>query len=362
MIRARIVLAAAEGATNTEIAAEVGVHVDTVRKWRRRFAAAGLPGLDDLPRSGRRRAFTPVQVAEVKALACTLPAETGQPLSRWSSADLATEAITRGLAETISAATVRRWLAADAIKPWQHRSWIFPRDPDFETKAARVLDLYARQWQGQPLGPDDYVISADEKSQLQALARRHRGQPPATRANPTRRVRVPARRHPGLLRRLRRPPRPRARPDRPQDRHRTLRPNLVAQVMTTEPYASARRVFWVVDNGSSHNGARSIERMQTAWPTATLVHLPIHASWLNQVEIYFSILQRKAINPNDFADLDQLSERILGFQDRYNTTATPFDWTYTRDDLNAFLHRLDLHDTRYPHTPHDPRRTYDRDH
>ena len=119
--------------------------------------------------------------------------------------------------------------------------------------------------------------------------------------------------------------------------------------MTTEPYASARRVFWVVDNGSSHNGARSIERMQTTWPTSTLVHLPVHASWLNQVEIYFSILQRKAITPNDFTDLDELSERIIGFQDRYNATATPFDWTYTRDDLNAFLHRLDLHDT--PHTP-----------
>ena len=130
-LRDRRQLAAADGAANTEIAAAVGVHVDTVRKWRRRFAMAGLPGLEDLARSGRRRRFTPVQVAEVKALACTLPAETGQPLSRWSSADLATEAITRQIAETISAATVRRWLAADAIKPWQHRSWIFPRDPDF---------------------------------------------------------------------------------------------------------------------------------------------------------------------------------------------------------------------------------------
>jgi hypothetical protein len=128
--------------------------------------------------------------------------------------------------------------------------------------------------------------------------------------------------------------------------------DLVAHVMTTEPYASAQRVFWVVDNGSSHNGQRSIKRMQTAWPTATLVHLPVHASWLNQVEIYFSILQRKAINPNDFADLDQLSEHIIGFHDRYNTTATPFDWTYTREDLNAFLHRLDL-----PNTPHTPAHT-----
>jgi transposase len=346
VVRARIVLAAAEGATNAGIAAEVGVHVDTVRKWRRRFLTAGLPGLEDRPRSGRRRGFTPVQVAEVKALACTLPAETGAPLSRWSSTELANEVISRGIAETISAATVRRWLASDAIKPWQHRSWIFPRDPDFAIKAARVLDLYARQWRGQPLGPDDYVISADEKSQLQALRRRHRGRPPGPER--TRRVEFEYRRggtlayfaaydvhHARVLGHI--APKTGIEPFE----------KLVAHVMTTEPYASARRVFWVVDNGSSHNGARSIERMHTTWPTATLVHLPIHASWLNQVEIYFSILQRKAINPNDFDGLDQLSERILGFQDRYNTTATPFDWTYTRDDLTTFLNRLDLNDTHH---------------
>ncbi|CAN5162536.1 IS630-like element ISMsm5 family transposase [soil metagenome] len=341
VIRARIVLAAAQGASNGAIAAELGVHVDTVRKWRRRFATEGLPGLDDLPRSGRPRVFTPVQVAEVKALACTLPAETGAPLSRFSSADLAAEAITRGLAETISAATVRRWLAGDAIKPWQHRSWIFPRDPDFAAKAARVLDLYARRWKGRRLRSDEYVISADEKSQLQALHRRDRGAPPAP--GQTRRVEFEYRRggtlayfaaydvhHARVLGQI--APKTGIEPFT----------ELVAQVMTTEPYASARRVFWVVDNGSSHNGARSVERMHTAWPTATLVHLPIHASWLNQVEIYFSILQRKAISPNDFTDLEHLAERIMGFQDRYNATATPFDWTYTRADLNAFLKRLDL--------------------
>ena len=269
VIRARIVLGAAEGAANTVIANEVGVHVDTVRKWRRRFATGGLAGLEDRPRSGRRRRFTPVQVAEVKALACTLPAETGAPLSRWSSTELASEVITRGIAETISAATVRRWLVADAIKPWQHRSWIFPRDPDFAIKAARVLDLYARQWEGQPLGPDDYVISADEKSQLQALARRHRGQPPAP--GRTRRVEFEYRRggtlayfaaydvhHARVLGQI--APKTGIEPFE----------KLVAEVMTTEPYASARRVFWVVDNGSSHNGARSIERMHTAWPNRDL--------------------------------------------------------------------------------------------
>ena len=342
VVRAQIVLAAAAEQPNEVIAVAVGVCVDTVRKWRRRFAARGLAGLDDLPRTGRPRRFTPVQVAQVKALACTLPAETGVPISRWSAAELAAEVITRGVLESVSPASVRRWLAADAIKPWQHRSWIFPRDPDFAVKAARVLDLYARHWGGRPLGPDEYVISADEKSQLQALRRRHPGLPPAP--GRTRRVEFEYTRG-GTLAYF-----------AAYDVHRAhvigqtapktgIAPftDLVAEVMTTEPYASARRVFWVVDNGSSHNGARSIERMHAAWPTATLVHLPVHASWLNQVEIYFSILQRKAISPTDFTDLDDLTARLLAFQQRYNTNAEPFDWTYTRDDLNAFLKRLADH-------------------
>ena len=342
VIRARIVLACAEGRTNAGIAADVGMHIDTVRKWRHRFHHHRLDGLADLPRSGRPPVFTAVQVAEVKQLACTLPAETQIPLSRWSSHELANEATRRGIADSMSASSVRRWLNADAIKPWQHRCWIFPRDPDFEVKAARVLDLYARTWQGQPLDEDDYVISADEKSQLQALHRRHPGLPPAP--GRTRRVEFEYRRGGTLAYMV------------AYDVHHarvmgTIAPKtgiepfteLVNHVMTTEPYASARRVFWVVDNGSSHNGWRSIQRMEQVWPTATLVHLPVHASWLNQVEIYFSILQRKAIHPTDFANLAELAQRILAFQDRYNTTANPFDWRYTRNDLNAFLRRIDQH-------------------
>jgi hypothetical protein len=103
-------------------------------------------------------------------------------------------------------------------------------------------------------------------------------------------------------------------------------------------------VFWVVDNGSSHAGQAAIDRMAAAWPTATLVHLPIHASWLNQVEIYFSVTQRKAISPVDFPDLHALAARILAFQDRYNSGSTPFDWTFTRTDLRALLDRMDMPD------------------
>ena len=113
--------------------------------------------------------------------------------------------------------------------------------------------------------------------------------------------------------------------------------------MTQEPYASANSVYWIVDNGSSHNGQRSIDRMSAAYPNARLVHLPVHASWLNQIEIVFSIIQRKVVKPADFADLAALGDRLLRFEHRYNETARPFDWRFTRDDLAEMLERLEAH-------------------
>lgn len=339
VLRARIVLAAAEGVANGQIARDIGVCEDTARRWRHRFCLQRLDGLKDRPRSGRPRVFTPVEVAEVKALACSRPADHGLPLTRWSAAELTTHAVASGLVRPVSTSTIGRWLAADAIKPWQHRSWIFPRDPEFAVKAARVLDLYQRRFNGIELAADEYVISADEKSQLQALRRRH----PETPAGPgqPRRVEFEYRRG-GTLAYF-------AAYDVHHARvHGMTAPKtgivpfteLVDQVMTQEPYKSAQRVFWVVDNGSSHAGQASTDRMREAWPNAVLVHLPVHASWLNQVEIYFSILQRKAITTGDFADLDDLAQRILSFENRYNQTAEPFGWKYTRDDLNRHLDRL----------------------
>jgi transposase len=342
-LRARIVLAAADGAANTAIAADQGVHVDTVRKWRARFCRRRLDGLADAPRPGRPRRFTAVQTAQVKALACELPATRGVPLSRWSAADLADEAVCAGIVEDISASTVARWLAADAIKPWRHRSWIFPRDPDFAAKAGIALDLYTGIWQGEPLGESDYVISADEKTSIQA--RCHPTLPPG-------RARLARVEHEydrgGALAYL-----------AALDVHRgtvigRCAPRtgiapfaaLVEQVMTTEPYASARRVFWIVDNGSSHRGQAAVDRMRTRWPTATLVHLPTHASWLNHVEIFFSIVQRKVLTPNDFYDLADVEDRLLAFQNRYNFTAQPFNWRYTRNDLDDLLKRLSAHEPR----------------
>jgi transposase len=342
VVRAQIVLLAAESLTNVDIAEELGVHVDVVSRWRKRFSREGMSGLADRPRSGRPRVFGSEVVAEVKAMACEAPASRDVPLSRWSSAEVAARAVSEGLVSSLSPSTVRRWLAADALKPWHYESWIFPRDPDFAAKAGRVLDLYGRVWDGKKLGPNDYVISANEKSQLQALSRCH----PSLVGGPGRvtRVEFEYQRH-GTLAYF-----------GAYDVHQarligTIAPTtgiapfgeLVTKVMTTEPYASARRVFWVVDNGSSHCGQASVARMSSAWPSATLVHLPVHASWLNQIEIVFSVIQRKVIHPGDFADLDALAERLIAFEARYNTNARPFDWTFTRADLLELCRRIDAH-------------------
>jgi hypothetical protein len=176
--------------------------VDTVRTWRGRFADGGLPALADRRRSGRPR----------------------------------------GVTDTVSASTVRRWLRQDALKPWQHQSWIFIRDPDSRTKAQGVLDLYARTYEGEPLGADEYVVSSDEKTSIQARCRCHPTLAPG-RARPMR-VNHTYGRGDALAYLA------------AYDVHRAkvfgrceattgITPfmALVEQVMTTEPYASARRVF-----------------------------------------------------------------------------------------------------------------------
>jgi transposase len=341
-VRARIVLAAGDGTVNAAIARLIGVSVDTVRKWRRRFVTGRLAGLRDTPRPGRPRRLPDAVRAQVIALACELPATSGVPLSRWSSPELARELAARCQVR-LSASTVRRWLGEDALKPWQHRSWISIRDPDFAVKAARVLDLYAGIWDGQPLGPKDFVICADEKTSIQARCRCHPTLPPGR----ARMMRIEHDYHRrGALAYL-----------AAWDVHRGqvigrcedttgIEPfaRLVEQVMTAEPYASADRVFWITDNGSSHRGQAAIDRMTKAWPNAHLIHTPVHASWLDQAEIYFSVVQRKVVAPNDFTDLDEIRTRLAEFEIRYNAVAGPYNWRFTRTDLDALLDRLAAHE------------------
>jgi hypothetical protein len=113
--------------------------------------------------------------------------------------------------------------------------------------------------------------------------------------------------------------------------------------LTREPYASAQRVFWIVDNSSSHRGRKSAERLQRRRPNLVLVHLPVHASWLNQIEIYFSIAQRKVLEPNDFENVAAVARTLNAFERHWNQVAQPFDWRFTRDDLAALMERLAPH-------------------
>ncbi len=248
----------------------------------------------------------------------------------------------RKVVEAISASTVWRVLRGDAIRPWLHRSWIFPRDPDFATKAARALDLYARVFEGQALGGGEFVVCADEKTSIQARCRCHPSLPPG-RARLMRVEHEYERR--GALAYLAAYDVHRARVMGRCEDTTGIVPfgRLVEQVMTSEPYASAERVFWIVDNGSSHRGKRSIERLEGAWPTLRLIHLPVRASWLDQCEVYFSIVQRKVLTPNDFTDLDEIAQRLAAFEERYNELAEPFDWSFGRDDLDKLLARIDAH-------------------
>jgi DDE superfamily endonuclease len=274
-------------------------------------------------------------------MACEMIAETKEPLSRQSLADLVRRAQTT-LSKKISRSTVWRMLHESAIKPWQHEHWLFPKDPRFAEKAGPILDLYAGMWEGKLLGRGNYVLSMDEKTSIQARGRRHEETPPQPKQ--TRRIESEYKRN-GALQYL-----------AAWDVHRGIvvgrcekktgiKPFglLVDQVLEQEPYNDATQLFFIVDNGSSHRGQASVERMRRRDKRIVLVHTPIHASWLNQVEIYFSIIQRKVLTPNDFANLEAIRVRLALYEELSNRTPTSFAWKFTRQDMVNWLKRASPH-------------------
>lgn len=283
--------------------------------------------------------FPPDVIVQVKAIACELPALHEVPLSRWSAPEIARYACQSGLVATLSGSTVWRWLHEDAIKPWQHRSWIFPRDHQFSEKAGRILDLYQRVWNGKELRKDEFVLCADDKTSIQARARRH----PTCPAQPGSPIKVEHEyKRCGAWAYVAALDVHQAKLFGRCERKTGIAPfgRLVDQVMAQPPYKEARRVFWIVDNGSAHRGVKSVERLQDKFSNLALIHGPVHASWLNQIEIYFSVLQRKALTPNDFSSLQALEERIIGFQKYYEQIAKPFEWKFTRKDLNLLISKI----------------------
>lgn len=325
-------------ANATRLAQALGRHPNWVYHWRKRWSAGSL-AFTDQPGRGRKPFFTALEQALVKRLACELPRDQQLPLARYALSDLVRLVAQDPALRPMSRATIGRLLAQDAIKPWQHRCWLFPRDESFAQKARLVLDLYAGVWEGEPLTDQDEIISADEKTSIQARIRLHPSQPP----EPERCLRYEHEyERGGALQYLAAWDVRRGKPMGlcvPKTGIEPFR-GLVDLVMHQAPYAQAPRVFWIVDGGSSHRGEPFAQRLRTWYPTAIAVPLPTHASWLNQIEIYFSIVQRKVLTPNDFANLLALTRALFSFEDYYAQLAHPFTWRFTSLDLERWLERL----------------------
>jgi len=288
--------------------------------------------------------FPPRDAALVKAIACAVVYETKRPLRRQALADVADRACTTW-ATPMRRRTVWRILDANVIKPWRYTEWSVPRDPPCAEKAGVMLDLYGGGWPGDALDANDSILSADEKTRRQARRRCHPSLGPA----------------PGRQRRVEHEyDRGGARPYLAAwdvqrgvvigrcEAHTGIAPlsRLVTQVMAQAPYRSANRGWWVVDTGSSHRGQAAVRRLLKASSTTCLVHTPVHASWLHQVEISCSIVPRKVLTPNDFASLEAVEQRLRFYEALSNHQPRPCAWQFTRVKLEECLKRLEAHGAR----------------
>lgn len=342
VIRILIILWADKGKTVAQTAELLVCCEQTILNWRKRFLERRSEGpvaaLMDLPRSGRPVIYGAQARAQVVATVCEILHDHKKPLSRFSITDLHRIVVKEDGLTDLSHGSLTRILAENVLKPWRYSYWLFPRDPDFVPKACVILDLYAGFWEGQRLGPDEYLLSADEKT-IQVLARCHPGLAAL----------------PGYEQRI----------EFEYERLGTVAyhaawdvfrgrifgrvaPNtciatfnqLIDWVMTQKPYQSSTRTFWVVDGGCAHHPNTFPARLQGRYPNAVAVLLPTHSSWLNQIEIYFSIVQRKVLTPMDVASEEILTNRLLDFQDYYQETAKPFSWKFTAADLKRRLDAL----------------------
>ena len=205
-------------------------------------------------------------------------------------------------------------------------------------KAGPILDLYAGVWKGEPLGPKDYVLSCDEKTSIQARRRKH----PGTAPKPGRRIEAEYKRA-GRCNIWPRGMCIAGSSGRCEAKTGIVPFGRLVDQLLERPYAAAERLFLIVDNGSSHRGRTSIERLRGRDKRIVLLHTPIHASWLNQVEVYFSMIQRKVLTPNDFANLEAMRVRLRLYEELSNRSPKPFQWKFTREKLEKWLQRVKPH-------------------
>lgn len=274
-------------------------------------------------------------------MACSLPASSGIPLSRWSRREIARQLIRMGVVPSISGSTVGQWLAQEKLKPWRYHAWQQPTDPRFLERAAPVLDYY-RQAQ-ELLAAGVWGVCCDEKTSIQARAHspgRRPAQPHSPSLVPDRYVRKGATtlfagysvadgQVLGMSRR--------------RKRFVDFQAFLKGSILPEARRRRVKKLLLILDNGSTHAPKQLASWLrQYVWQARlnleiVVLWLPVHASWLDQVELFFSILQRQLLTPNDFPSLEALDHAILQFIAYYNHEAKPFTWTYTKEKLAAKL-------------------------
>lgn len=313
VLRARIVLLAALGNNNSQIADEPGVDVQTVRKWRDRFAASRLEGLWDAPRSGRPPQFTSAQRHDVFTLLVGPPPF---PYARWTVDLLANELVARGIVPSIGRESVSLWLRTADVKPHRVKYWLTSKDPDFKAKRDRIIDLYLNR------PKDGIVISIDEKTSIQALERTRPESPPRPHRN--RRVEFEYKRH-GVVNLIAAftVHSGKALGECIEKNNSAAFIRFIRQIMKANPKG---KLYLILDNGTTHR-SKETTAFFAEHPRLVPVFTPTHASWLNQVEIWFSLLSRQALRNVSFRSRSELKNRILRYIDKSNDSARPFKWT-----------------------------------
>ncbi len=322
--RAQIVLCAAEGRSAAEIGRLVGCSTNTAQKWRARYEQDGIAGLRDLPRSGKPLIYSQADRARLIAKACTRPPETpeGAQQERWTYEQL-------GQAVGMSRAQAHTILARADIKPHLTDYWVMSdfSDPEFEERLKGVCGLYVNP-------PENVlVVSIDEKTGIQAKAPTKPDILPAP-GRTTRREHEYIRNgtqclfaclkvHEGDVL---------AMTSKTRNRFDLIR--FLDQLDSEIPVVEGQQIIAVSDNLSTR-GTEEVQEWLAAHPRWSFQFTPTHASWLNQVEIFFSILYRRLLEHGIFFSEEDLAEQMLAFIETYNQTAKPFKWTYTGKVLEA---------------------------
>ncbi|MGC2035909.1 MAG: IS630 family transposase [Thermoplasmata archaeon] len=337
--RAQIIVLAHRGWKDHAIAAKLGIDPRTARNWIDRFLHERDRGLIDHPRPGRARVYSVEDRALAMALACELPSREGAALSRFSFTELARE-VAHEIRPAPSRSTLHRWLREAHLQPWRSQYWKRPRDPEFGPKAARVLDLYHRVWEGQPLHPRDVVLCLDEKTCIQALRRQRPTQPPAP-GQPARVEHEYSQNGTVIYLAALNMGNGQVIGEFPEANKKIPFFAFVERLMAREPCRSAPRVFFILDNGPAHDPRTFPARVAERWPKVHLAFTPKHGSWLNAVEQYFSAVERKALTPNDLPTVEAVKERIRGFEQRRNRHARPPRWNWTKEEMREWLAELE---------------------